>query len=157
MVTTGYKNYFLRILFSWENEFAAAFSLVVEISQAHGHKPVATICLSEPIATEREAILRGFEVGRQWIDRTSPQLSSPIAGAERTIFHSAQLITELNYAIANSLGTVARSEILIHRSRKLSVTASARRSDSSSIPVMPPDSLAAVSRLYPGPATTSDR
>jgi len=64
MFTTGYKNYFLRILFSSENEFGAAFSLLVEISQPQGHKPVATICVSEPIANERDGILRGFELGR---------------------------------------------------------------------------------------------
>lgn len=140
MFTTGYKNYFIRILFSSENEFGAAFSFVVEISQGQGHKAVATICVTEPIANEREGILRGYEVGRQWIDKTSPQLSSPIAAAERTIVHSAQLVAELNYAIANSFGTVARSENLIHRSRKLSATASARPSASCSIPVVPPDS-----------------
>src|SRR5262249_14001690 len=140
MFTSGYKNYFLRILFSSEKELGGAFSLLVEISQAQGRKPVATIYVSEPIATEKEGILRGFEVGRQWIDKTSPQLSSPIGLAERTIVHSTQLLAELHYAISNSLGTVSRSENLLHRSRNLSIAATAQRSGSPSIPVLPPDS-----------------
>ena len=140
MFTTAYKNYFLRVLFSSEKELDAAFSLVVEISQAQDRKPVATIYVSESIATEREGILRGFEVGRQWIDKTSPQLSSPIGIAERTIVHSAQLVAELHYAISNSLGTVSRSENLLHRSRNLSVAASSHRSGSPGSRVVPPDS-----------------
>jgi hypothetical protein len=140
MFTAGYKSYFLRILFSSEKELGAKFSLVIEISQAEGHKPVATIYVSEPIATEKEGILRGFEVGRQWIDKTSPQLSSPVALAERTIFHSEQLLAELHYAISNSFATVSRSENLIRRSRNLSVAASAHCSGSPGIPVAPRDS-----------------
>jgi hypothetical protein len=143
MFATGYKNYFLRILFASEKEFGPAFSLVVEISQAPGRKPVATIYVSEPIATEREGILRGFEIGREWVDKISHHLSSPIPVAKRTMVHSAQLITELHDAIANSLGVVLRSENLIDRSHSLSVAASAQRSGS-------PDILVAPRQRFPG-------
>ena len=140
MFTTGYKNYFLRILFSSEKEVGAPFSLVIEISQAQGRKPVATICVSEPIATEREGILRGFELGRQWVDQTQPRLSSPIAIAERTVTQSAQISAQLQLAILNSFAIVSQSENLLHRSRNLSVAPSARSSDSPSIARVPPDS-----------------
>jgi hypothetical protein len=104
------------------NECETGFSSIVKISKAEHCKPAATLYAARPIGNQ--AIIDGFKLGANWIDKTLPQLRrSPPANlwlpAKMTITRSKQIVAELHSTITASWHIVSRTKKLLSRSSKI--------------------------------------
>jgi len=122
MLRVRYKGYLFASMLPSDEEFRSTFSPIVKISKGENCKSVATLYAARPIGNQ--AIIDGFKLGANWIDKTLPQLRrSPPANlwlpAKMTITRSKQIVAELHSTITASWHIVSRTKKLLSRSSKI--------------------------------------
>ena len=75
MAVLLYKDHYISVLLTPDKSGDSSCIAVVEMSNKRDNNPAARVVIGEAFATTEDASVRGFELGKKWIDERQPKSS----------------------------------------------------------------------------------
>jgi hypothetical protein len=73
MAVLLYNNHYISVFLTPDKAGDLSYVAVVEIRNKRDNDPAARLIMGEAFATTEDASVRGFEMGRKWIDERQPK------------------------------------------------------------------------------------